>query len=253
MKKILGLFVLLSIQSCGFTVVETGHIGVKTSMGKVIESGLSEGVHFHTPFTTSIHDVDTRLQSVSIETMAYTKDVQQASISVTVNYSLNGNEAEHIFRNGNKSYAEKVLAPRVLSKLKEVVGKYEAESLVANRDKVEEVINNELKEVLNGDHINLRKINLGNFDFSDVFERAIEAKQVATQRAKEAQNKTVEIEEQKKQTILSAQAEAEAMKIKTQALKENKGLTEYEAVQKWDGKLPQYMMGNSVPFININK
>ena len=46
MKKILGLFVLLSIQSCGFTVVETGHIGVKTSMGKVIESGLSEGVHF---------------------------------------------------------------------------------------------------------------------------------------------------------------------------------------------------------------
>ena len=28
-------------------------------------------------------------------------------------------------------------------------------------------------------------------------------------------------------------------------------LLENEAVQKWDGKLPTYMMGNSTPFINL--
>ena len=43
------------------------------------------------------------------------------------------------------------------------------------------------------------------------------------------------------------------MEIKSQALARNKGLTEYEAVQKWDGKLPQYMLGNSVPMINLGK
>ena len=48
-------------------------------------------------------------------------------------------------------------------------------------------------------------------------------------------------------------AVAEAMEIKSEALPKNKGLTEYEAVQKWDGKLPQYMLGGATPFINLNK
>lgn len=28
-------------------------------------------------------------------------------------------------------------------------------------------------------------------------------------------------------------------------------INKYEAVQKWDGKMPQYMMGDSIPFINL--
>ena len=43
------------------------------------------------------------------------------------------------------------------------------------------------------------------------------------------------------------------MKIRATALTQNKALVEYEAVKKWDGKMPQYMMGNSVPFINIKQ
>ena len=42
------------------------------------------------------------------------------------------------------------------------------------------------------------------------------------------------------------------MAIRAQALNQNKSLVQYEAVQKWDGKMPQYMMGNAVPFINMN-
>ena len=42
------------------------------------------------------------------------------------------------------------------------------------------------------------------------------------------------------------------MKIRATALSQNKALVEYEAVKKWDGKLPEYMLGNSVPFINVS-
>ena len=42
------------------------------------------------------------------------------------------------------------------------------------------------------------------------------------------------------------------MRIKSNALKTNKSLIEYEAVQKWDGKLPQYTGGGAMPFINLN-
>ena len=41
------------------------------------------------------------------------------------------------------------------------------------------------------------------------------------------------------------------MQIRATALTQNKALVEYEAVQKWDGKLPEYMMGGGVPFISV--
>ncbi len=92
-----------------------------------------------------------------------------------------------------------------------------------------------------------------NIDYSDKFEGAIEDKVIAEQKAQEAVNNTKRIREEADQKVISAKAEAEAMEIKSQALAKNKGLTEYEAVQKWDGKLPQYMLGNSVPMINLGK
>ena len=66
-----------------------------------------------------------------------------------------------------------------------------------------------------------------------------------------AENKTKRVQEEARQKVIAAEAEAKAMQIRAEALAQNKNLTEYEAVQKWDGKLPQYMMGNTVPFINM--
>ena len=48
-------------------------------------------------------------------------------------------------------------------------------------------------------------------------------------------------------------ADAEAIRMKGDALKDNPKLAELTAIEKWDGQLPQYMLGNSTPFININK
>ena len=62
---------------------------------------------------------------------------------------------------------------------------------------------------------------------------------------------TIQVEEQAKQTKIKAQAEAEAINIKAKALEANPNLTTYEAVQKWNGQMPQYMLGNSIPFVNL--
>ena len=76
-------------------------------------------------------------------------------------------------------------------------------------------------------------------------------KVTAIKKAIEEQNRTKQIQEQAKQTVLTAQASAESMRIRANALQQNARLVEYEAVQKWDGKMPQYMLGGGVPFINI--
>ena len=48
----------------------------------------------------------------------------------------------------------------------------------------------------------------------------------------------------------AAKAEAESMRIRAQALAQNKNLVEYEAVQKWNGALPTYT-GGAMPFIQV--
>ena len=50
-----------------------------------------------------------------------------------------------------------------------------------------------------------------------------------------------------------AQAKAEAIRIQTEALRENQNLIKLEAVKKWNGILPQYMLGNAVPFVDVGK
>lgn len=46
--------------------------------------------------------------------------------------------------------------------------------------------------------------------------------------------------------LMVAKAEAEALKIRGAALKENQDLVALNAVEKWDGKLPQYILGDQM-------
>jgi hypothetical protein len=90
-----------------------------------------------------------------------------------------------------------------------------------------------------------------NIQYQKDFETAVERKVTAIQKAIEEQNRTRQIEEQAKQKVIDAKAQAESMRIRATALTNNPKLVEYEAVQKWNGELPTYVMGDSVPFIQL--
>ena len=135
--------------------------------------------------------------------------------------------------------------------MKEAFGNFNATQIVENRDAVRKEIENRLRETLNKNYFTNIQFQLVDIDFDDAFENAIKEKQVAEQNALKAKNVTIQVEEQAKQTKIKAEAEAEAMRIKAHALESNPKLVSYEAVQKWDGQLPQYMMGDAVPFINL--
>jgi hypothetical protein len=52
---------------------------------------------------------------------------------------------------------------------------------------------------------------------------------------------------------VQSQAEADAIRIKAAALKDNPDIVNLNAVQKWDGKLPVYTGGGPVPFIKLDE
>lgn len=248
------LLLLPLLVSCGFEIVDTGHVGVKTQFGKIIEHGLPEGLHFYMPFSgKTINEVDARIKKESNDSSTFTKDIQEVKVSYAINYQIDATKSDVIYRNGNQTYIDNVLNPIILGELKEVIGQYQAETIVSQRPKVNQDVFNAVKTKLAAKHIMVSNFEITNFDFNDEFEKSIEAKMVATQKSLEAANYTKQVKEEKEQATLKAQGEAEAMRIKANALTQNKALVEYEAIQKWNGVLPNYMMGNLTPFINLNK
>ncbi len=249
---ILILFVIFVIFCNPVAIVGVGQRGVKVTLGRVSPQSYQEGVHFVTPFISKIKVMDVKTQKVNITTEVYTKDIQQARISYVINYNLIPQYAHQMYREVGMDYVDNILMPVVEGNIKDVIGRWNAQDLVANRAAATADILSKLQNQLKSRYINVSSFQIIDIDYSDVFEKAIESKVTAEQEALKAKNKTVQVQEEARQKLISAQAEAQSMKIRATALSQNKALVEYEAVKKWDGKLPEYMLGNSVPFINVS-
>ena len=244
------IIAVLLVSFSGITVVDTGYRGIKTNFGKIVGEALPEGIYFYNPITTSVHCIDTKVQKYTLKMEAYTKDVQQADLVVSINSSLDDTQVHNLYREVGIGYKEKVIMPQILKSVKDTIGSWEADTLVSNREKAAGDILLSLKSGLEPYHILVQSVVIENIDYSAQFERAIEEKQIATQDAIKAKNRTRQVEEEAQQKILSAKAEAESMKIRSQALSQNQNLVAYEAVQKWDGRLPVNLYGNApIPFL----
>lgn len=246
------LLILFIIICNPIAIVGVGERGVKVTLGQVSPQSYTEGIHLVTPFISKIKNMDVKTQKTYIETDLYTKDIQQAKISYVINYNLQPQNAHKMYREVGTGYVDNILMPVVEGTIKDVIGKWNAQDLVANRETATVDILKKLQKQLEPRYINVTGFQITDINYSGGFERAIESKVTAEQEALKAKNRTVQIQEEAKQKIISAEAEAKSMAIRANALTQNKALVEYEAVQKWDGHLPQYMMGNTVPFLNMS-
>lgn len=257
MKKLLLLVVMMfGLQACGFEIVDTGHRGVQTTFGEVsMEKGsMPEGLYFYNPVTSTITELDVRTKKWEGKTSTYTKDVQIAEVAFTLNYNLEPSTTHLTFKEVGHGWADKLVPQVVEGRLKAVVGQWDAEKFITNRNKAQSEAETAIRNDLKNKHIIVTKFEITNIDYSDNFESAVEAKVVAIQKAVEEQNRTIQIKEQASQRVITAESRAKSMKVRANALKANRALIDYEAVKKWDGKMPQYMLGNgAMPFIQLNK
>lgn len=83
-------------------------------------------------------------------------------------------------------------------------------------------------------------------------QKTIQRENEVAQVVAEASKKIEEARGDKESAILKAQGEAESLNIRGEALRKNPGMIELNAIDKWDGKLPTMIGGNTpVPFINV--
>lgn len=248
---ILCLLVCVIVMVNPFVMVGPGERGIKIRLGQVQPEVYGEGLHVICPFIQKFRTMDVKTQKNTLNTSVYTKDIQQARIAYVINYNVQPDRVNKLFQEVGMDYVSTILTPVVEGTIKDIIGKWNAQDLIANREKATAEILMKLRNQLTDNYINVSDFQITDINYSNTFEKAIEEKVTAEQEALKAKNKTVQVQEEAKQKVIAAEAEARSMSIRAQALSQNKSLVQYEAVQKWDGKMPQYMLGNSVPFINV--
>lgn len=247
---LLALLIVITVFSSFYTIKSTER-GVLSTFGKISPGVIDDGLHVKIPFIQTIKKVNVQQKKFDGKENSYTRDVQTSEVQYTINYELVRENVNNLIKNVGDDYHNRIVVPFIRSAMKEAFGNFAATEIVENRDAVRREIESTLRHTLDSNYFLNIQFQLVDIDFDDDFENAIKEKQVAEQQALKAKNVTIQIEEQAKQTKIRAEADAEAIRIKAKALESNPKLVEYEAVQKWDGKMPQYMMGNSLPLINL--
>ena len=275
--------VVLIVCSC-LSTVPTGHTGILMTFGKVEDVSLPNGVNVHAPWQNVI-TMSNKEQKNSGKGLAFSKDIQEVSYSYTIQHTLQPSAVPSLYKNVGTEYFEIVVSPAINAIIKTYIGKANAESLIINREAITTDVNREAALIGEKYGLTLTVI-IDNFDFTDVFTNAVEAKQVAEQeklRAQTEQEKlTMEAEQKAARDKIEAESSAAIAKINAQAdlevQKINADAAEYAGqkeaavnqaiassltpelltyyeLQQWNGQLPTTYMGTgeAIPVINVTE
>jgi len=220
---LLTLVIIIVLVIVSVTTIPTGHTGVVTTFGRVENYTLDAGVHVKAPWQKVIK-MDNRVQKATTDLFCFSSDIQEVSMTYTLNYQIDKNNAMEIYRTVGQQYYDKIITPCVTEAVKVVTARYTAEELVSNRAELAINVEEELAKRLEQYNIQVVSTSIENFDFTDAFTDAVEAKQVAEQNKLRAETEA-------EQARIEAQAKADVRLIETQAAAEAK-LIETEAEAK---------------------
>lgn len=259
-----------------FAKVNAGHVGVVEHFGKVRESTLPPGFHI-TGYFEHVRPVDVRTQRHNYTTEAFSADIQQVGLTIAVNENVSPESAYKLYTTVGMNFLDNLLEPRLLENVKVVVSKYTAESLITSRERLSAEVLERMKTDMDPYGINVTTVSIENIDFTDAYESAVEAKQVATQEKQRAktleEQKTMETQQKAERARIEAQADADVKKINADAAayeikaqadaqaEANKqiaatisdSLIEYNKAKQWDGKLPMMISSDMMPVVKVGQ
>lgn len=231
-----------------YVTIPSGFCGVMTTFGAASQKVLAPGLHFKMPFVQGIVKMNVQVQKNQLTEHAASLDLQDVETTVATNWNINNSDASWIYQQiGMEDVLnDRIIQPVVSNAIKAVVAHYNAEDLVEKRDQVRGQIEDLIRKNLKPYHVNVDVdgVSITNFSFSPDYERAIEQKQVAQQRAQQAEYELQQAKVEAERQIAQAQGQAQAQKLLQQTLTPQ--LIQQQAIQKWDGHLPNVVGSSGV-------
>jgi prohibitin 2 len=221
--------------------------------------------------------MEVRTQKIVESATSASKDLQDVSTQVALNYHVNPDRAQVVYQQLGFEYPTRVITPAIQESVKQVTARFNAEELITKRETVKNQITDQITARLAAYNIIVDAVSITDFQFSQLFKQAVEAKVAAQQRALQAQNelRRIQIEAQqneakaigeqkaniaraegvKQSNVLQAEGEAQAITIIDQQLRNNPTYLEWLKATKWNGVLPLVTGGAGgqgvTPFIEI--
>jgi regulator of protease activity HflC (stomatin/prohibitin superfamily) len=278
------LFGIFGTTAGCITTIPTGHTGIVTTFGRVEDYTFEAGVHMKAPWQQVVK-MDNRIQKAIVDMSCFSSDIQEVDTSYTINYQIEKANAQTIYRTIGQDYYTTIILPRIQESVKSMIAKYDAENLIASREKLSTEIKEDLTSKLAVYNVEVIDASIENLDFSDAFTNAVEAKQVAAQEKLKAEiqqeQANIEARAAAERAVIAAEAEAEKAVIQAEAAAEaqkkaadakayagekeaeanekiaaslSQELIDYKTVEQWNGELPTYVGGEgTLPILNLQK
>jgi regulator of protease activity HflC (stomatin/prohibitin superfamily) len=286
--SIASIIIITAIFSSMYTI-ETGTTGVLSTFNKYSDDSVLPGLHFKLPFIQNIKILNTKMQSTNYVGRQDLPDklgvINKPYISVldnknlpikidlTVMYTPDADKAAEILGKYGLNYFDKLINPNVRDVVRDVIGKYPAEKIAADRTVIGEELRSKISAKFKKMPFTLNDVSLRNIGLPSIILKKVEEVQLAKQ--EEQKLSMIEKQAAKKQKIQTiqantllieittkAKADAEKQKISADAkayqveveanaiAKANiviaKSITaeliSYKAVEKWKGDYPKMLM-----------
>lgn len=240
----IGLIIVVLIVAAAQStyVVEPGFRGVQVTLGKVSEQFKPEGFGTKSPFVSHIISVPVRQLTRELNAECYSADLQQVTVRLRVLYRIPEAAVVKIYQDFAGDPFDSLIAPRIQEALKEVTALQSAEQIVKKREDIKAKALAAVKLKV-GSILYVEDLVLENITLSKELEAAIESKMVQEQEAAKARFTQQKSQIEADTAIIKAKGEAEAIRIRGEALRDTPGLIQLQIVEKWDGKAPLVIGG----------
>lgn len=236
------LLALIGLAFGSFFNVPVGYVGVRINILSGETESYQKGTYAKIPIVHKVATYDVKTQRQEFKANSASKDLQTVHASIVVNFRPEYTKVNDIHANIGSDYQWKVIDPAVQEAAKAAISKLPVEMVVVERENLRASIEERLAEKLAAYNIIIENVNITNIDFTAEFNRVVEEKQIEEQKVKKAEYQRLQAEEEKKRQILLAEAEAQKQQLLKQST--SKEVIGLKWIEKWDGRLPQYMMGD---------
>ena len=266
MKTIIAIIAAVFMTAC--TQIDTGNIGVESTLGQVKKETMPPGVYF--TIFKRVTEVSAKELRLSLDDMKpQTKDkITLADLDVDIFYQIDPAKAAEIMtkwpgdavefkgedgvRIGN-NYVTRQARESVYNAISKYGSDIVHTERVAIAAEVVKSLQADLDESAGKGMFFVRSANVRNLVTDPALEEAI--KQSANRNfqiaAKQKEVELARAEAERKR--VEAQGEADAIRLRASAISAQGGAdyVQLKAIEKWDGKLPTTNAGGVTPFIHV--
>jgi prohibitin 2 len=243
----LGVLFVMGLVFRFWVIVPAGERVVIFNLGRgVLQKQLGEGFHVITPFVDRPSFYDVRRQTYSMSRTSWegevkgddsmaalTADGQTVQVELSVRFHLDPNNVWRLHKEIGSDYIGKIIRPELRSHTRIAIAEFPAAKVFSvERRTIESNIERRLTDKLGKSYIIVDEVLLRDVHFSDAFQAAIIQKQIAQQNAQRMKYVLEKELKEKQRKIILAEGEAQAIRLKGQAVAANAKVTTYEYVRK---------------------